>query len=67
MNMLAGTLACNVLYGMVNEETWRLRKQEYGTQSAKNKEVMASKRARQVDDRVCNQGIKVCIKVQIVN
>jgi hypothetical protein len=39
------------------------KREEYGTQSAKNKEVMARKRGRQEDGWECDQGIKGWIKV----
>jgi len=39
------------------------KRKEYGTQSAKIKEVMARKRGRQMDDREYIQGIKGLIKV----
>ena len=44
-------MAQDMLNTMVSEETWSSRKsKKYGTQSVKNKEVIARKRARQVDE-----------------
>ena len=58
MDTLVGVLARDMLYTMVSEEIWRLKKAGiWYSKCLEQKEVTARKRDRQVDDWECNQVI----------